>query len=128
MTPPDLSDPHVLARTLVTRYLSTPETNLTGRVTEDGVSYYRVVGTGDPASPALDDVLRYRVVAFVDPRGFVRNVSAEYLVSGAGGVREVRFEATYGRFGTTEVDPPGWYVREFGANRTAGDSGERPAG
>lgn len=112
----DPTDPTAVRQTLVRRYLSTPETAVTGRVERDGRSYYRVVGRGAPAGLDREGVHNYSVVALVGPEGFVVDVTATYTIDVGRNV-SVRREWTYGRVGVTTVDPPAWYDRR-GANGT----------
>ncbi|MFB6161275.1 MAG: hypothetical protein ABEJ61_08895, partial [Haloferacaceae archaeon] len=107
-------DPFTLRRGLVVYYLSTPETNVTGRVERDGEKRYRVVGRGAPVAPAFDEVEDYRFVALVDDRGFVRSLTVEYVRTVDGRRAPVRIEIGYDRVGTTTVRPPPWYERRFG--------------
>jgi hypothetical protein len=127
-SPATVPSPDVLRRVIVTRYLSTPRTNVSTVVEEDGRQYYRVVGTGAPAGD-LAGVTDYTVVALIDGRGLVADLSARYVVETPEGRVPVRFEATYGN--TREpFDPPAWYevvaaapAADAGDNRTAGAGG-----
>jgi hypothetical protein len=115
---PDLdADPSTLRYTLVTQYLSTPETAVTERVDRDGRTYYRVVGRGRPTGLGVHGVEDYSVVAYVDSRGLVRDLTARYRRDTDDGPVDVVVEVTYGRLGTTTVTPPAWYEREFDDRR-----------
>lgn len=105
----DPGPPAATRRTPVRRYLSTPETDVTGTVSRDGRTHYRVVGTGTPAGLGREGVRNYTAVALVGPEGLVRELTATYTVSDGRNV-SVRREWTYGRVGETTVDPPPWYA------------------
>jgi hypothetical protein len=118
--PLSVPDPFTLRRTLVTTYLSTPATNVTGTVREDGRLLYRVTGAGAPAADRLAGVENYTVRALVDRRGLVHDLAVEYDDTARPGAPRVRFEATYGEFGRATATPPGWYDRYFADGSAAG--------
>lgn len=107
--PFDPTDPTATRRTLVRRYLSTPETTVSGRAERDGRIYYRVVGRGQPIGLDRQGVHNYTVVALVGPEGLVIDLTATYTIDVGQNV-SVRREWTYGRIGATSVDPPAWYA------------------
>lgn len=113
-------EPFSLRTVIVSRYLSTPESELVSRFTEDGHAQYRIDGRGTPSSPALANATDYEVIAVVDERGFVRKLVADYTVLTAGGSYDVRLRVRYGRIGATSVDRPTWVNR---INATASPSG-----
>jgi len=106
--------PESVRTRLVTRYLSTPRTNVTGVVERDGQRLYRVVGTGRPNTTSAVTIRNYTVEALVDSRGFVRDVTVRASVEHPDTTPErafrVKREITYGRVGSTTVEPPGWYL------------------
>lgn len=112
-------DPAALRRDVLTRYLATPETAVTGPVSVDGRLRYRLTGRGQPPSPALEEARNYTVTALVDPHGFVEQFAARYTVATAIGTYTVRFEVAYDRIGETTVTPPTWYEQRFAGNGTA---------
>ncbi|MFB6297958.1 MAG: hypothetical protein ABEH56_05520 [Salinirussus sp.] len=129
--PPTVApEPAELRRTLVSRYLSA-ETTTVARIERDGQSLFRINGTGGPTASGFDDVRNYSVTAVVTPEGLVRDLTVEATVASGDGGYEVRFEATYDRFGETTVTPPDWYREEFGGSdpmaRWAGDTRESVA-
>jgi hypothetical protein len=105
--------PATLRRTVVTRYLATPETSLDGEVRGAGRQRYRVSGRGLPPALEGSGVHNYSVVALIDSRGVVRDLAAEATVGSGPNAYRVRFEVTYDRLGRTTVTAPGWYEREF---------------
>jgi hypothetical protein len=113
--------PESVRARLVTRYLSTPRTNVTGVVERDGRRLYRVVGTGPPNTTSAVTIRNYTVEALIDSRGFVRDVTVRASLEHPDTTPErafrVKREMTYGRVGSTTVEPPGWYL-----NHTRGDS------
>jgi hypothetical protein len=110
------SSPDRIRETVVERYLTTPTANVTGRTDWDGKTAYRIVGHGQPDGNAFGTVRNYTVVAVVDARGFVRDLTAEYTRRSGGRTYRVRHEVTYGRIGTTAVEPPTWYERREGVS------------
>ncbi len=106
--------PESVRTELVTRYLSTPTTNLTGVVDSDRGRLYRVVGSGPPNASAAITITNYTVEALIDSRGFVREVTVRARVSHPDTTPtrtfRVKREITYGRVGTTTVEPPEWYL------------------
>lgn len=117
------ADPSTLRYTLVDTYLATPETSATKAVDHRGHVVYRVVGRGRPPGLGVPRVENYTVVAYVDSRGLVRDLTARYRRETDDGSVRVVVEVTYDRLGATTVTPPSWYDREFG-NETRGDSTE----
>lgn len=107
--------PETVRTGLVTRYLSTPTTNLTGVVSSERGRLYRVVGSGPPNASSAITIHNYTVEALIDPRGFVREVTVRAVVShpdvSSDRTFRVEREITYGRVGTTTVVAPGWYER-----------------
>ena len=100
-------DPHRLRRTLVTRYLATPTTDVTERIEVGRETRYRLEGTGTP--PAFQaEVYNYSVVAFVGERGLVHEATVEFTVVTVEGSYRLRFEWTYGQFAATTVAEPAW--------------------
>ncbi|MFB6304640.1 MAG: hypothetical protein ABEH47_05695 [Haloferacaceae archaeon] len=118
--PYGVPNPEETARTLVRRYLSTPETRVTGTVTRDGRTLYRVVGSGNPSGFGGGDVRNYTATALVGPDGFVVSLRVTYVLAADGRTAGVTREWTYGRVGETDVDEPEWYERRFRAD-DAGD-------
>ncbi len=106
--------PETVRTGLVRRYLSTPRTNVTGVVERDGRRLHRVVGTGPPNTSSSVRIQNYTVEALVDSRGFVRDVTVRAMVTHPDASPRrafpVKREITYGRVGTTTVDPPEWYL------------------
>jgi hypothetical protein len=66
-------------------------------------------------------IRNYTVEALIDSRGFVRDVTVRASLEHPDTTPErafrVKREMTYGRVGSTTVEPPGWYL-----NHTRGDS------
>jgi hypothetical protein len=102
-TAPDLRE------NLVGRYLSTPRTTVTGTTERDGVTVYRVVGRGAPNSSSLGEVRDYSVVALVDSRGLVHDLTVRYASVLSDREYRITVEITYGRIGETTVTPPAWF-------------------
>lgn len=106
--------PESVRTRLVTRYLSTPRTNVTGVVEQDGQALYRVTGTGQPNTTSAVTIRAYSVEALVDSQGFVRDVTVRATVEHPDTSPERTFrverEITYDRVGTTTVEPPAWYL------------------
>ncbi|MFB6148153.1 MAG: hypothetical protein ABEJ48_00670 [Halobacteriales archaeon] len=114
-------NPFVLEQSLVLQYLSSPRTEVAGRVVDNGRTYYRVVGHGPPSG--FTDVWGYTAVATVDRYGFVTSLRVEYTKIADTGTYEVRFTATYDRLDSTTVETPAWYDRRFGnRSNTANDA------
>ena len=101
-------DPRTLRTALVTYYLDTQRTNVTGSRSVDGVTHYRVEGSGAPPPFAVQEVYNYEFVAIVDERGFVRDGRVTYTVVRIEGSYQLRFEWTYDRLNTTTVAEPAW--------------------
>lgn len=138
--PYGVPDPGVTGRTLVNRYLTTPETRIDGTAERNGRTFYRVVGRGKPFGFGGEDVANYTVTALVGPDGFVVHLTATYtrtlderedevsrrveVAPGSDPWRvEVTREFTYGWIDATTVGPPTWYKRQFGdgVTRREGD-------
>jgi hypothetical protein len=106
--------PETVRTGVVRRYLSTPTTDVTGVIERDGRRLYRVVGTGPPNTSSAVTIQNYTVEALVDSRGFVRDVTVRATVShpdtSPRRAFPIKREITYGRVGTTTVDPPEWYL------------------
>ncbi|MFC6988927.1 hypothetical protein ACFQJD_09770 [Haloplanus sp. GCM10025708] len=98
---------------------------MTEQVERRGHRVFRVVGRGQPTGFDVYRVENYTVVAHVDSRGFVRNLTARYLRRTDDGPIRVVVEVTYGRVGTTTVTSPPWYEREFGNETDGGERGAR---
>jgi hypothetical protein len=101
-------DPRVLRTRLLTHYLATPTTNVTGRTRTAGTVRYRLEGSGIPPALATREMHDYRFVAVVDSDGFVREAVVEYRVVSVAGSYDFRFEWTYGRLNATALTEPGW--------------------
>jgi hypothetical protein len=106
--------PESVRERIVTRYLSTPTTNVS-RVQQGGEGRYRIVGSGPPETEASVALRNYSVEALVDSRGFVRDVIVEATVrrpeADSGDAFRIRREITYDRVGETTVAAPEWYER-----------------
>jgi hypothetical protein len=101
-------DPRSLRTSLVTRYLATPTTAVTGHTHRGDTVWYRLEGAGTPPGFGAAEVHNYTVVASVDERGFVREATVEFTVVTTMGSYRLRFEWTYGRLGATTVTTPAW--------------------
>jgi hypothetical protein len=110
--------PAGLGSRLVTRYLSTPTTELAGTVVRNGVTYYRVVATGSPSTPSLDSAENYSATAEVSARGFVRNLTVEYTDGSRDRQLRLQRQVTYARINETTVSEPAWYREQFGNTTT----------
>jgi hypothetical protein len=98
---------------LVDRYLSSPETELTGVVDRDGRRLYRIVANGTPR-PFPDLFTRnYTAVALVDSRGVVHDLSVSYAIVSDDDRAIVETSVSYGSFGEVAVRPPPWYINRF---------------
>ncbi|WP_253805951.1 hypothetical protein [Haloferax sp. Q22] len=106
--PPVQFEPRGLNRGLVRQYLDTRASNVTGKVTDGNVTYYRIEGSQRPAIGGVEPVQDYQFVAHVDERGFVADATATYALISDEGFYWVRFEWTYGRVGETTATPPAW--------------------
>ena len=105
--------PNTLREELVDRYLSTPETELTGTVEADGRRLYRVAANGTPR-PFPDPFIRnYTAVALVDSRGVVHDLSVSYAIVSDDERATVETSVSYGSFGEVVVRPPPWYINRF---------------
>ena len=106
-------DPDTYRTELVDRYLSSPETELTGAVDRDGRRLYRIVANGTPR-PFPDLFTRnYTAVALVDSRGVVHNLSVSYAIVSDDERATVETSVSYGSFGEVAVRPPPWYINRF---------------
>ena len=117
-------DPRSLRTSLVTRYLATPTTAVTGHTHQGNTVWYRLEGAGTPPGLGVAEVHNYTVVASVDERGFVREATVEFTVVTTMGSYRLRFEWTYGRLGATTVTTP---ARVEEAREPAAGSGEGTA-
>ena len=108
-----------LRKNLVVRYLSTPRTNVTGKIKRDEVTAYRVVGQGAPNSSNLGEVQNYSVVALVDSRGLVRNLTVRYVSILPDCKYRITIHITYGRIGETTVAPPAWFENQTRSEQAA---------
>lgn len=98
---------------LVDRYLSTPETELTGVVDHDGRRLYRIAASGTPR-PFPDLFTRnYTAVALVDSRGVVHELSVSYDIVSDDNRATVETTLSYDSFGEVTARPPPWYVNRF---------------
>lgn len=98
---------------LVDRYLSSPETELTGVVDRDGRRLYRIVANGTPR-PFPDLFTRnYTAVALVDSRGVVHDLSVSYAIVSNDNRAVVETSVSYGSFGEVAVRPPPWYINRL---------------
>lgn len=113
-----LPTPTGVASRLVTRYLSTPETEFVGRVERDGRTLYRVAGYGTPENPELSSVQNYSVVADIDSSGLVYHLDAEYTRTTGDQQYTLTRNVTYARLGETTVTPPDWYEERFASGAT----------
>lgn len=105
--------PDTFRTELVDRYLSTPETDLTGVVDHDGRRLYRVVANGTPR-PFPDPFVRnYTAVALVDSRGVVHDLSVSYAIVSDDNRATVETSVSYSAFGSVSVRPPSWYINRF---------------
>lgn len=100
-------NPHRLRRSLVTRFLATPTTDVTERVYVGRDTRYRLEGTGRPPS-FPDHVYNYSFVAIVGEHGLVHEAAVEFTVVTVEGSYRLRFEWTYGALGETTVAEPAW--------------------
>jgi hypothetical protein len=108
----DLSPtPESVRESVVERYLTTPTTGVTTRTRRDGTRVYRVTGRGPPRGGATERLANYSVVASVDARGFVRDLTAEFTRRAGNETYRVRHEVTYARLGSTTLAEPTWYER-----------------
>lgn len=112
--PYGLPDPGETQRTLVRRYLTTPETRLGGTAERNGRPLYRVVAAGNPFGFGSERIGNYTANALITPDGFVVHLEVTYTVPVGDGRAEVDREWTYGWIDKTAVGAPGWYERRFG--------------
>ncbi len=98
---------------VVDRYLSTPETELTGVVERDERRLYRVVATGTPRPFPELFTQNYTAVALVDNRGIVHDLSVTYDIVGDDSRATVETSVSYSSFGNASVRPPPWYINQF---------------
>ncbi|MFT4880017.1 MAG: hypothetical protein ACI9HI_000006 [Salinirussus sp.] len=105
--------PETFRTEVVDRYLSTPETELTGTVERDGRRLYRIVATGTPRPFPSTFTRNYTAVALVDNRGVVHNLSASYDFVSGDNRATVETSVSYGSFGEVGVRPPPWYINRF---------------
>jgi hypothetical protein len=112
--------PDYFASTAVLRYLSTPESTVTGRTEFDGRPAYRVAGRGRPSGLGFEGLVSYSVTAVVSSDGLVYDLTAQYSVVRDARRYDVQFEWTYDRLGETTVERPAWVDREFDDVDSAG--------
>ncbi len=98
---------------LVDRYLSTPETELTGVVEHDGRRLYRIVANGTPRPFPELFTRNYTAVALVGSRGVVYDVSVSYEIVSDDSRATVETSVSYDSFGEAAARPPPWYVNRF---------------
>lgn len=98
---------------LVARYLSTPETELTGVVEHDSRRLYRIVANGTPRSFPEVFTRNYTAVALVDNRGVVHDLSVSYDLVSDDNRATVETSVSYGSFGNVSVRAPPWYINRF---------------
>jgi hypothetical protein len=110
-------NPFALRETLFTRYLSTPETTVTARVSEPNRTVTRIVASGTPAGFEAERFRNYTAVALVDDRGFLRNLTVEYTSDTEPPNYTIRFEARYRNLGETTVQSPRWHERALPNSR-----------
>jgi hypothetical protein len=104
-------DPRSLRTALVTYYLATERSNVTGHVETGRTTRYRIEGSGAPPSLAVQEVYNYDFVAVVDSDGLVREAVVEYTVVNVEGSYQFRFEWSYDRLNATTVSEPAWIER-----------------
>lgn len=102
-------NPFELQETLLTRYLSTPETTVTDRISERNRTMTRIVARGTPDGIEAERVQNYKAVALVDDRGFLRNLTVEYTPTTRPLNYTIRFEARHGNLDETTVRSPWWH-------------------
>lgn len=84
----------------------------------DGDLYYRIDAESDRYQ-GIDGARNYSVTALVRPDGFVRELSASYVLDDDEDGIPVSYRFRYGRLGTTTVEEPDWRDGETGtATRT----------
>jgi len=98
---------------LVDRYLSTPETDLTGTVEHNGHRLHRVVANGTPQPFSGLFVRNYTAVALVDSRGAVHDLTVSYDIVSDDEQTTIETSVSYGSFGEVAVRPPPWYINRF---------------
>jgi hypothetical protein len=101
--------PESVRKSLVWRYLSTENSSVTRRTARGETVIYRVVGTNKTDSRGFDHIWNYTVVAMVDSRGYVQDLTVEFDARTSSHIYHIRYEITYDGIGETTVDQPGWY-------------------
>jgi hypothetical protein len=110
--------PFELRREVVGQYLAVDGTNMTGQVSREGRTHYRLVGNGRQGN--VDVAQNYTVVALVDSRGFVRRVASEYTLAVDTRRYAVDAQLRYRDLGEVTVGPPDWYEQRFASADTDG--------
>lgn len=105
--------PETLRTGVVDRYLSTPETELTGVVERDSRRLYRIVANGTPRQFPDLFTRNYTAVALVDSHGVVHDLSVSYDLVSDDNRATVETSVSYGSFGAVAVRPPPWYINRF---------------
>jgi hypothetical protein len=112
--------PRRVTASLVETRLSTPTTTLRRTVERDGLTFFRVTGSGQPDWSAIGAVQEYNVTALVRPDGFVREVHVRYTVRDGMRLVDIRRTLRYGDLGDATVEPPAWYQPRSEQNETGG--------
>ncbi|KAB1198978.1 hypothetical protein GJR99_12420 [Haloferax sp. MBLA0078] len=85
-------------------YLSTEQSRVVNSTVEDGVTVYRIEGSGNDFPRSRD----YEFVALVEESGFVRSMQVSYETRDG---LEITVWSEYDSVGSTTVEPPSWVVR-----------------
>jgi len=120
-------NPFEVRRTLVTRYLSTPETEFVDRGSDTDPPGYRVVGRGLPSEMGASHVRNYTAIALIDEQGMVQELTVEYT-SVTDRTTPIANRIMYDRVGEVALDPPSWYERHFSENTTLPSNENRETG
>jgi hypothetical protein len=103
-------------REAVYEALAVTETNVTGSVTEDGTTVYRVTGSAQTATFGSQQVSTYAVSAWITEDGLVRDLTVTFdspvrtdLQSGATTAGHTTLTWTWTNVGETAVEEPAWY-------------------
>lgn len=117
--PPSVYDPQrtrvSLARERLFLVLAAVDTRVTGRVTRNGTTQYRVEATGVPhpdrlaAAEGVRDPRNVSFRAFVDGRGLVRAYRLSYRASDDERTVLVERSVRHARLGGTTVERPAWF-------------------
>lgn len=100
--------PDELRREIVTQYLSTQNTTIKKNFGEDELVLHQITGRGISDNSHLGPVQNYSVVALIDSRGIVWNVTAQYSVVMSDRAYEVQIEISYTDINDTRVRKPSW--------------------